>query len=741
MKKLFIHIIFLMTLGTMGTVYAQQPTTASDTNTQAKARILNEVNILGNQRAADMVSTLETRYDRETLDQQATAGSVPYMLDMEASVVASSENGLAGNTSLRIRGVDATRINVNLNGISLNGAESHNFTWVNILNLGGMTESLTVQRGVGASSGGAATFGGAINMKTLNPRADSYASAELGYGSWNTLQYGFTGGTGISKKGYSLDVKYSDLQSDGFVRGGYCDHKSLFLSGTRYGKKSILKAIAIIGNHNTGITYMGASAEQLDLDPTYNPAGAYTDPVTGALSYYDHNGILFFQRRYQLLYSYQLNDFWNLTAVADLTKGDGYEETYKDNAKASKYFLTLLGSGDTRSDFIIRKEMHNASYTANLSANYQKHNTAFSLGENFMYYKGNHFSNMTWCELNPAITEENPYQWYENWGDKIDATTYAKLHYSFSNRTSLCADLQYRFVQFAMEGFDSDSSNLAFSENYPFFNPKVGVNHLFNDHERVYFVAGISHREPTRADIKDRLNSIHFSDTVKAEALLDLELGYQVEHGKFLFLANGYAMLYKDQLTPSGDLSSTAFDVLMENVDRSYRLGVELMASYKCCSKFRLDGNLTLSRNKILDYTFTDFRSGIDTVMHVVTATTDLSYSPNIVGSLAANYEPVKDLCLQLNAKYVGEMYADNTSRQVNLQEAYWLLNFRGGYTWHFKGKEYVELQLSVNNILNKNYRMSASTRDFMQGGVCYTSRTYYQQPGINFVGRVVVGF
>lgn len=690
-------------------------------------RDLDEV-IIRDSRVSDKAPLTTTNLNKEQLDDNKTEVSVPYMLENQTSVVVSGENGKLGETSMTIRGIDATRINVNINGITLNDAESQSVFWYNIPNLGGMAQSMQIQRGIGAANGGS-SFGGAISMQTLTPESKPYGEGSISLGSWNTRQYGIAAGTGVTKKGFSFDLSYNGQTTDGYVRGGWADQQSLFMSASRYGKRSMLKAVVIVGTQHTGITWNGEDASVLDENPRYNSAGEYYD-ANDNIYYYPNECDKYTQHRAQLFWTYMFNDNWSLKLVGDYTRGNGYYEQYKADKKYSKYDIDRSG----RSDFITQKQMRNNAYTANVSANYNTKKFNLTFGEMFLYYQGHHFGDVIWCKDSTGF-DVNNYEWYRNTGNKMDATTYAKMTYDFNDSWNIYADLQLRLVDYKIKGYQDDLFDMDFHQFYTFFNPKAGVNYRINDKNRLYFVAGLTNREPARADIKDAYAS---GNTVKAENMLDLELGYQFLAKKFALHVNGYAMLYKDQLTPNGDLSSSGY-AIKENVDKSFRLGMELEAGYEIAKWVRLDANLTLSMNKILNYTYTDFIEG-DTVMQTITANTDLSYSPNIIGAAFATFTPVKDFKLQLIGKYVGSMYLDNTSRDCYKQKGYFLLNFKAGYTWHIKGKTQIEAQFVVNNILNNKYRIGAWCGDYEWDGY-YHSSGWYQQPGTNFMGRLVVRF
>ena len=709
---------------------------------------LNEV-VINASRADGKTPLTTSEMGRQQLEEIRILPSLPYQIELEPSVVVSGENGMVGAISFRIRGVDATRINVNINGITLNDPESQSVFWYNIPNLGGMAQNIQIQRGIGASSGGTASVGGAMNLQTFTVAPKAYGQADLSYGSFNTKQYGVTVGTGRTKNGFAFDMAYNGLNSDGFVRNGKADQQSLFLNGGWYGKRSLLKAVFILGHQKTGITWDGASAEDLDQDPTYNGTGAYYDEF-GNVHYYDNETDNYNQRHYQLYYSFRPSNRWTLNAAFDYTHGDGYYAQYKDNKKPGSYYGLISLSGTSKSDFVHRKKMDNNGYPGLLSVNYQTDKFSATLGDTYLYYDGWHFGNLIWAQDELSldgenaleISEKTPYEWYRNRGQKHDNTAFLKLNYDFSSRFNLYGNLQVRYIDYNLTGMDDTFDSIPYHQNYLFFNPKLGANFQINSQNRLYFVAGMVNREPTRSDIKDAIEN---DKTVKPETMLDFELGYGLEKMDFTLNANLYAMLYKDQLTPSGDLSSTGY-ALMENVDKSYRAGIELVAGYRFTKWFSLDGNITLSQNKILNYTFTDFNDG-DSVMVTKTANTDLSFSPNIVGAAIATFRPFNGAKLQIIGKYVGKQYCDNTSREVYALDPYFLLNARASYDITLKNGGFVRFSLALNNLTNRSYRLSAWVGDWVDDyssettNYYYHSRAYLQQPGFNFMAGVSVGF
>ncbi len=730
-----------------------------------KVKTLEAVTINGT-RASQSDPITTSNMNQKQISDSKTSISVPYILNLLPSVVADGENGLVGNTTMRVRGIDETRINVSINGITLNDAESQKVYWVNIPNLAGMAQSIQLQRGATAAVGGSG-FGGAISMQTVNGKFVPYAVVDLGGGSFGTLQYGIMAGSGVGKHGWSADVAYNGMQTNGFVRNGFANHQSMFFGLSHYGERSLFKAIAIIGKQKTGITWNGSDSASLVADPTYNSSGLYYD-ADGNLCEYDNETDNYFQRHYQLYYNYELSSRWNINAIGDITFGDGYYENYKDDKKpGSKYGLITGANTLAKSDFITRKLMDNVAYTANVSARYHTDNLQVVFGEMAQIYDGKHFGHIIWAQdtslyrLN-GFGDDNPYEWYRNNSLKKDFTSFVRANWNINDAHQVYADLQLRSINYTMDSIDDDDlwTPLNVDLNYLFFNPKVGYNHSWICHEdvlnRIYAVAAINNREPCRSDIKDAFyNSAWYGagDTILPETMLDIEAGYQISTIRLSASANIYAMLYKNQLTPSGRINSASGYALMENVAKSYRAGIELEAGWRVADFMDIAANLTLSQNKIVDYnqhvSVMDDYWDFDHTDSIYFGNTDLSFSPNVIGAGIITLRPFyncgaygKNFTLQLIGKYVGEMYVDNTSREEMKQDDYFLFNIKAGYVWPLKVGE-LEAQVVVNNVLNHQFMTNAwnSSYYFTDPANNYTERAYFMQPGTHVMGRLVYRF
>ena len=473
---------------TASQVYGQNTTSKRDS---VQVKKLESI-IISSSRADNKTPLTTTTLNRQQLEEEKLAISMPYMLELQPSVVVTGENGASGETKVSIRGVSASRINVNINGITLNDPESQEVFWYNIPNLGGMAQSIQIQRGVGSSTGGTPSFGGAMNLNTLNASSRPYANIDFGYGSWNTITKGITAGSGITKNGFSFDVAYNGLASNGFIRGSGADQQSLFLCGNYYGEKSLLKALFIMGSQTTGITWNGATAEQLDNDRRYNPAGEYVGD-DGETHYYKDEVDKYNQRHYQLYYTYLATDKISFNAAFDFTHGDGYYENYRYNKKPGQYGLVLM-NGSSRSDFIHRKEMYNSCYTGTFSVRYRTDMSVFDLGETYIYFDGDHYGNLVWGKDSLSLNNEylfvdrtRPYTWYINTGIKKDNTFFARQSTDLNDHLNIYAEAQLRNVDYSLFGTESDREDIDFHEKYLFFNPKFGLSYLFNDNQRLYF--------------------------------------------------------------------------------------------------------------------------------------------------------------------------------------------------------------------------------------------------------------
>lgn len=739
MKRLSILLLVFISIATFA--QKKQSDTIPNSSAEAYTVLSDEVVITASRLKAGSPLTF-TDIDKQQITQNNITSNLPFMLELLPSVVATSENGIGiGNTSLRIRGADASRINVNINGLSYNDPESQSVFWCNIPNLAGMSQSIQVQRGASSSTGGNTTFGGGINLQTELPSQSPYAKADFTYGSFNTITTSLSVGTGLMKYGFSIDGVYTKWLTDGYIRNGKVDNQSLFLNVSRSGQKSILRLVAMLGRDRSGITWEGNPDPKL-YGRQYNPAGQYTDEM-GNVLYYDNETNNYWQNNFQLFYSQILNHQFTLNLAANYVNGYGYYENYKEDQKfGSKFGLpnqVIDGVTYKASDIIRRKEMRNDFYVGTASVNYNNDFMNIDFGGKYSYYLGDHFGRLIWAKYNENIPAN--YEWYRNEGVKSDVNIFAKGDFNLGKGVNLFADLQYRNIFYDMKGIDDDLADLSQEHSYSFFNPQIGVSYSFAPKHNLYLSAGIVSREPTRADIKDA-SKYGKTTEIKAENMLDIELGYGFKTNRGALNANLYFMGYRNQLVPTGKISDVGY-VLMDNVPQSYRLGIELSGGMRILKWLKFDANLTLSKNNILDYTYyvDQFDANWEFIGQraQVMGSTTIAFSPSTVGAAIITFEPIKKLNLQLIGKYVGAQYFDNTSLKDSRLDGYFITNIKAGYTWEIKKTSSIELQFIVNNVFNIDYINNAWIYRSDLDGKPEISYGYFPQAGINYNIRMII--
>lgn len=720
--------------------------------------IVTEEVIVSAIKASDKTPIAYTNLTKSDIEKRSSAEDIPYMLSLTPSAVSTSETGTGiGYTALRIRGTDPTRINVTVNGIPLNDSESQGVYWVNMPDFASSVDEVQIQRGVGTSTNGAAAFGATINFQTSSINVDPYATVESTAGSFNTFINSVNVGTGLIDDKFSFDVRYSKLNSDGYIDHAFSDHQSLFIGGSMLTNNGLLKMNIIHGDQRTGISWWGVPEEKLykpewaddtwTPDRTYNPAGEYTDEF-GNTRYYEGQTDNYKQTHYQLFYSHAVNQKLNLNGALHYTRGEGYYEQYKEDEDFADYNWTPIVIGDeiiSSTDLIRQKWMKNDFYGFTASANYNTDNLGLSFGGGWNRYDGDHFGEIIWARY--AGTSEKGDQWYFNNGDKTDLNIYTKLNWQPVSSLNTFVDLQYRHINYNLSGTDDDLAAMQQSHQYSFFNPKAGLFYDIDKKQQAYFSIGVSNREPTRTNFKDANGDT--DATPKAEQLIDFEAGYHFKSPILSASVNFFYMLYNDQLVPTGEKSSVGYDI-MTNVDNSYRRGVEITFGTKLMKGITWDGNLSLSSNKIKN--FVEYSTLYDADWNYAgekvteLGTTNIAYSPNVIGSSILSYAPNSNIKLSLISKYVGEQYFDNTSSDDRKLDSYFVNNFRVDYSMYPSFAKELNLQFLVNNIFNLEYENNAYGgnyyyRDASGVDTEDTWAYYYPQAGTNFMVRLALKF
>jgi iron complex outermembrane receptor protein len=693
-------------------------------------------------RADERTPMTFTNLDREELSENNVAQDMPFLLQWTPSTVVTSDAGAGvGYTGIWIRGSDPTRINVTINGIPLNDAESQGVFWVNLPDFASSTDDVQIQRGVGSSTNGAGAFGATINLNTSKLRPDAYAEVNGSVGSFNTLKGNVLFGTGLLNDKFTIDGRISRINSDGFIDRASADLESFYLSAAMTSKRSMLRFNVFSGHEVTYQAWNGVPAAFVD-DPelrTFNSAGTEREGEP-----YDNEVDDYRQTHYQLLYNNQLARDWNANIALHYTRGMGFFEQYKADENFSSYGFQPIEIGEetiSNTDLIRQLWLDNHFYGTIYSLNYDNDRLDATLGGAYSRYEGGHYGEVIWAEFAPNELGD---RYYENDALKTDFNIYGKVNYGFTEKLNGYLDLQFRRVGYEFLGFNNQLENVTQSVELNFFNPKVGLFYQFSDFAEAYASFAVANREPNRNDyVLSTPNN-----RPKPERLYNTELGWRRQWSKAALGINFYHMLYRDQLALNGQINNVG-EYTRINIDRSYRLGVEIVGGLQILPKLRFDGNLTLSRNKVQE--FTEFVDVYDADFNflrqdmIVREDTDLSFSPSVIGAAELTWSVLQrdeqDLSLTLSNKYVGEQYIDNTSDPDNVIDPYFFTNARLNYNWRPGFAKEIGVTLLVQNVFDARYETNAWSYRYRFDGQTLIDQGFYPQAGINYVLGVNVGF
>lgn len=672
-------------------------------------------------RAGENSPFTKTNISKREVAVRNLGQDLPFLLNQTPSVVVNSDagNGI-GYTNLRIRGTDATRINVTLNGIPYNDAESQGTFFVDLPDFASSSGSIQVQRGVGTSSNGAGAFGASINVSTNEVNKDAYAEINNSFGSFNTLKNTVKAGTGL-RNGFISEVRLSRISSDGYIDRASSNLKSLYFSTGYIKPKTSLRLNIFSGKEKTYQAWNGVSEADLKAgNRTVNYAGTEKpgEPYNNETDNYT-------QTHYQLFLNQQFSPRIGFNTAFFYTKGKGYYEQYKADEDYAKYGMPnppSNGSPITSSDMIRQLWLDNNFYGNIFSFQYKHKKTQATLGGAYTRYDGNHFGKVIWADK--GLTSNR--NWYDNDALKTDFNIYFKQQTQFAGKWHLFYDLQYRNVIYEIDGF-RDNPALLIDNSYSFFNPKAGISYSLNGWKS-YLSYSIANKEPNRDDFEAGTY-----EQPKPERLHDIELGVEQAKNKYNWSATLYYMNYKDQLVLTGKINDVGA-YTRTNIDKSYRTGIELQGGYKFCNWFDAGANLTLSRNKVKDFTeyYDDYDNGGQKQNNF--SETYIAFSPAITGSVVFNLKPEKNTEIGLTGKYVSRQYLDNTGNKGRSLNPYYTQDLRALYKLSYKSLKEMNIILQINNVFNKKYEPNGYTYSYFYGGETTTENYYFPMAGINFM-------
>ena len=679
----------------------------------------------------------------EEIEDLNLGQDVPYLLRLSPSVTTTSDAGAGiGYTGIRIRGSDPARINVTVNGIALNDAESHGVFWVNMPDFSSSISNLQIQRGVGTSTNGPAAFGGSVNITTTNLRPEAFGSINTSVGSFNTRKANIEVGTGLLKNGWAFEGRFSSLDSDGYIERAETDLQSLYLSASRYGERSLLSFNVIAGQERTWQAWYGVWEGFLDTNrrlsiPQFDPDG---DPDNRFR--YDNETDNYRQDHYQMVYGYKLSDEWNFNSTLNYTHGRGYFEQFREDDAFAAYGLQNLninGTEITNGDFIRRRWLDNDFYSLTASVDYQS-DSPFSLniGGGYSVYDGDHFGQVVWSEFasNSSIRQE----YYRGRGLKRDLNLYVKPTYKINDQLSAFTDFQVRAIDYEITGTDNDLRNVGQDDNLGFFNPKAGFSFQMEPGQVVYASISAASKEPTRGDYVDR--NLAAEPQPDPEKLIDYELGYRGEFDGFFLNANVYFMDYTDQLILTGEVNDVGSPIRV-NVEDSYRLGLELQGGMEIAPGFNWAGSSTFSRNKVRRFNdiVIDFTNPVPERVVTQFEDTDISFSPSVIASSVFSYK-VGDGTVELISQYVSRQFMDNTQNRSRSIDPYFVNDLRFEYDIPaFFPAKGLKANLLVNNVLDHEYENNGYTYSFAFAGETTTRNFFFPQAGRNVLFQLSVDF
>ncbi len=720
----------------------------------AQSDTLKEATILANWANSNTPMAFDN-VSKKALQKNNIGQDMPYLLQQLPSVIASSDAGTGiGYTNLRVRGTDATRINVTINGVPLNDAESQAVYWVNMPDFATSVSNVQLQRGVGTSTNGAGAFGATLNLNTSQMYEKPYATLTATAGSFGTRKASLQFGTGLLNEHFTFDARVSKIQSDGYIQRATANLGSWFTSAAYIGKRNSLRLNVWSGHERTYHAWNGVPI-QLANDKklrTTNTAGTEKEGAP-----YENQIDNYTQKHLQLIYNQQVSQYLSYNVTAHATLGSGYYEEYKANQNLKDY--TLNAKDSTMTDVVRRRWLSNIFAGALANMTYQKGKLTWVNGAAINQYVGDHFGEAIWAKGFDLLP--SPFKYYLDRAKKTDISFYSKANYRLSPKLNVFADLQIRHVKyqfFDRKNETSEPNILTFSKPNTFVNPKFGLMYNLDNQQDMFASFAVANKEPNRDDYRYAA----IGSTPQNESLYDTELGYTLRKAISMFRANAYFMYYKNQLAITGVINENSQPVRV-NVPNSYRVGIELQYATNLSAQLQLSANVTFSQNKIV--TFTEYfdnweKFGQESKVH---KNTNLALSPNAMSSTTLTYLPfgknadkADNLQISLVSRYVSKQYLDNTSDEKAVLKAYFVQDFKFVFAPNKLKKYNVECNLLVNNIWNTLYSNNgwsyrfrsdsynpipddkSATKGREQG--IYNLIGYYPQAGTHFLLAVKVG-
>ncbi|MES2618898.1 MAG: TonB-dependent receptor [Bacteroidota bacterium] len=695
-----------------------------------------------------------TNVSARELSLQNLGQDFTYLIGNTASAVTTSDAGTGiGYTGIRIRGSDATRINVTINGIPINDAESHGVYWVNMPDLASSTNNVQIQRGVGTSTNGNGSFGANISIDNIENSSVPGLQLQQSYGSFNTFKSNLKFSTGRLGN-FSFSGRLSKITSDGYIDRASSNLSAFQFNLNYYYKRWAVNAVSFGGKEKTYQSWYGTPQSRFENDNegmmaysgrNYLSAQQQDNLLNSGRTYnyytYKNQTDNYWQNHYQLHIGRELGKNWAVKSSFFTTTGKGYYEEYKTDASFSNYGVSdyISPKGDTISttDLVRQKWLDNIYYGNFTTLDYEKNNLKINSGIGITRYEGKHFGKVIWANTAAPFGGNTEYEYYSATSIKQEVNAFSKVDYKPMDKLNVMAEIQVRQINYSSKGINSDVLPYNYDQDYTFINPKAGVNYIFNRHHQAYASYSIGNREPVRGDFIDN----NPTDLPQPENMQDIELGWIKKHRYHFIQVNGYYMIYKNQLVLTGALNDVG-SPLRTNVAESYRMGIELIGMKSFFNgKTVFDGNLTLSNNRIESFTdvYLDYDNNVE--IREIHENTNISFSPSVIGYIGVTDKHIKNLQLGLNLKYVGKQYLDNTQNSLSSIKGYTTLNFNFQKEFKIKNMKTFVIKGAVNNLGSINYTNNGYTYKYVYGNQLTTENFYYPQSLRNFLLGIDVKF
>lgn len=587
-----------------------------------------------------------------------------FLAQMTPSITVESESGTFNNNygKMRLRGIDQKRMNITLNGVPLNDMIDHGVYFSNFADFGASIESIQIQRGVGASATGVASYAGSINFESVNLEdRDAGSEFQLGGGSYNSYRASVEHFTGRLESGSAFYGRFSHIWSDGYRDNVSTNAYSFFLSGGFFLDKDLIKINAFTANTKNGLGYELAPMSLIRENPKVNIL--------------DENDIEDFGQRFlQVQHSKSLSPYLSLVSSAYYGGASGdFPWGYRDNGVLTQYNYPLVND-----HFGLMSNLH------------------FTESDDLILDGGIHAYTFRRRNMEQIVPDySNPY--YDERSRKDEIAAFAKAEYRIDNWT-LYGDVQMRAqeLRISPDYAFMDTVNLGdISHQWFFVNPKVGLSYAAGKRSNVYFSFGRSGREPAKRDIigsftldKEQLSRTMQEDFVKPEYVNDFEAGYRFDFPVLKGQVNLFYMDFRNELAPTGALIALGSS-LRENVAKSYRRGIETELAVDL-GKLYINTAMAYMESRIVEIEFSESVPG----------KLEAALTPNWNLNHTVGYRPFDDLEIQLTGRYVGDYFTDMTNNPDYVIPSYYILNSRVIYQLN----KHFSLNCELNNLFNKRY-------------------------------------